>query len=36
MLSDAAALIAFAIVFDIVWNDGDAINGIINAIRGKQ
>jgi hypothetical protein len=29
------AFIGIAILFDIIFNDGDAIRGIIRAIRGK-
>ena len=35
-MSTALTFIALAIFFDIVFNDGDAIRGIINAIRGKK
>ena len=28
--------IGLAIFFDLVWNDGDGIKGIIRAIRGKD
>jgi len=30
------ALIGLAIFFDIFWNDGDTIKGIIRAIRGRE
>lgn len=32
----ALGIIAAAVFLDIVFNDGDAIKGIIQAIRGKD
>jgi hypothetical protein len=29
-------LIGLAILFDLAWNDGDGIKGIIRAIRGED